>query len=58
MIKYTRARGVGGLNPLFVHGDLEIEQLEISAAVMQVDGGIDLIAIRHYIDAVAFLISD
>jgi len=42
-----------------VHFDAEIEQLEVAAAVVQINGrGVHLVLIRHDIDAVTFLVGD
>jgi len=44
---------------LFVHLDPQIEQLEIAAAVIQVDGRvIEPVLIRHDIDAIPLLVGD
>ena len=44
---------------MIAHTDLQVQQPEVVAvAVVEIHGGIDLVVVRHDIDAVAFLIRD
>jgi hypothetical protein len=40
------------------HVDPEVKQAEVASAVIEGHGGVDLVAVRHDIGAIAFLIGD